>query len=78
MLPLVHLPLLTLLQVGYGDFSPQNDGTKIFFIFWIFFGLSVAATGLAMLVDTSTQAVDTSNAGIYRKTINGACNQSPE
>jgi len=66
----LYMTFVTITTVGYGDFSPQNDGTKIFFIFWIFFGLSVVATGLAMLVDTSTQAVDTSNAGIYRKTIN--------
>lgn len=47
----LYMTFITITTVGYGDFSPQQDGTKIFFIFWIFFGLSVVATGLAMMVD---------------------------
>jgi voltage-gated potassium channel Kch len=44
----------TVTTVGYGDYSPSYDGTKIFTIFYAFFGLGIASwaifdTGIAVV-----------------------------
>ena len=37
----VYFSVITLTTVGYGDFSPQTDGGKIFTIFYIFIGIGI-------------------------------------
>jgi len=67
----LYMTFVTITTVGYGDFSPEGDGTKIFFIFWIFFGLSVVATGLALIVESSTKIEDADeDPSLYRRSIN--------
>jgi voltage-gated potassium channel Kch len=45
----------TVTTVGYGDYSPNYDGTKIFTIFYAFFGLGVASWAI---FDTGIAVVD--------------------
>jgi len=68
----LYMTFVTITTVGYGDLSPDGDGTKIFFIFWIFFGLSIVATGLALIVEFSTklELEETEEVGLYRRTMN--------
>lgn len=37
----IYFTVVTLTTVGYGDFSPQTDGGKIFTIFYIFIGIGI-------------------------------------
>jgi len=37
----LYFSVITLTTVGYGDFSPQTTGGKIFTIFYIFIGLGM-------------------------------------
>jgi len=37
----VYFSVITLTTIGYGDFSPQTDGGKIFAIFYIFIGIGI-------------------------------------
>lgn len=37
----VYFSVITLTTVGYGDYSPQTDGGKIFTIFYIFMGIGI-------------------------------------
>merc|ERR1711934_174294 len=46
----LYVTFVTITTVGYGDISPSKTATKIFFMFWILFGLSIVASGLGMFV----------------------------
>lgn len=37
----IYFSVVTLTTVGYGDFSPQTDGGKLFTIFYIIIGLGL-------------------------------------
>jgi len=37
----IYFSVVTLTTIGYGDFSPQTDGGKIFTIFYIFIGIGI-------------------------------------
>lgn len=37
----LYFSVITLTTVGYGDFSPQTQGGKVFTIFYIFIGLGM-------------------------------------
>lgn len=37
----LYFSVITLTTVGYGDFSPQTDGGKLFTIFYILIGLGM-------------------------------------
>jgi len=36
-----YFSVITLTTVGYGDYSPQTDGGKLFAIFYIFMGIGI-------------------------------------
>lgn len=40
----LYFAAVTVTTVGYGDFGPQNDGMKIFTVFYILFGLIIVAS----------------------------------
>jgi len=40
----VYFSVITLTTVGYGDFSPQTDGGKLFTIFYIVIGIGIILT----------------------------------
>jgi len=37
----IYFSIITLTTIGYGDFSPQTDGGKLFTIFYIIIGVGV-------------------------------------
>lgn len=37
----IYFCIITLTTIGYGDFSPQTDGGKLFTIFYILIGLGI-------------------------------------
>ena len=37
----IYFSIITLTTIGYGDFSPQTDGGKIFTIFYIIIGIGI-------------------------------------
>jgi len=39
-----YFSVITLTTVGYGDFSPQTDGGKLFTIFYIVIGIGIILT----------------------------------
>jgi len=39
------------LQVGYGDISPTKDGSKLFFVFYIMFGLFIFAAAIGFVFE---------------------------
>ncbi len=47
----LYFSVITLTTVGYGDFSPQTTGGKIFTIFYIFIGLGMILSFLQTLFD---------------------------
>ena len=47
----LYFSVITLTTVGYGDFSPQTNGGKIFTIFYIFIGLGMILSFLQTLFD---------------------------
>ncbi|MEM1120730.1 MAG: potassium channel family protein [Bacteroidota bacterium] len=47
----LYFSVITLTTVGYGDFSPQTDGGKIFTIFYIFIGLGMILSFIQTLFD---------------------------
>jgi len=44
-----YYTIVTCVTVGYGDFAPTKTGTKIFTIFFIFAGISMAGVALGIL-----------------------------
>ena len=46
----VYFSAYTITTVGYGDFTPKTDVGKIFTIFYVFAGVSIALYGLSLLV----------------------------
>lgn len=40
----LYFSIITLTTIGYGDFSPQTDGGKMFTIFYIFLGIGIILT----------------------------------
>lgn len=51
----LYFSVITLTTVGYGDFSPQTNGGKIFTIFYIFIGLGMILSFLHTLFDHFNQ-----------------------
>lgn len=47
----LYFSVITLTTVGYGDFSPQTTGGKLFTIFYIFIGLGMILSFLQTLFD---------------------------
>ncbi len=37
----IYFSVITLTTIGYGDFSPQTDGGKLFTIFYILMGIGI-------------------------------------
>lgn len=40
----IYFSIITLTTIGYGDFSPQTDGGKLFTIFYILIGIGIILT----------------------------------
>jgi len=51
----LYFSVITLTTVGYGDFSPQTRGGKIFTIFYIFIGLGMILSFLHTVFDHFNQ-----------------------
>lgn len=51
----LYFSVITLTTVGYGDFSPQTTGGKLFTIFYIFIGLGMILSFLQTLFDHFNQ-----------------------
>ena len=47
----LYFSVITLTTVGYGDFSPQTMGGKLFTIFYIFIGLGMILSFLHTVFD---------------------------
>ena len=47
----LYFSVITLTTVGYGDFSPQTSGGKLFTIFYIFIGLGMILSFLHTVFD---------------------------
>lgn len=47
----LYFSVITLTTVGYGDFSPQTSGGKLFTIFYIFIGLGMIISFLHTVFD---------------------------
>jgi len=47
----LYFSVITLTTIGYGDFSPQTTGGKIFTIFYIFIGLGMILSFLHTVFD---------------------------
>lgn len=47
----LYFSVITLTTVGYGDFSPQTNGGKIFTIFYIFIGLGMILSFIQTIFD---------------------------
>lgn len=47
----LYFSVITLTTVGYGDFSPQTTGGKVFTIFYIFIGLGMILSFLHTVFD---------------------------
>ena len=45
----LYFSVITLTTVGYGDFSPQTDGGKVFTMIYIFIGLGILAGFITLL-----------------------------
>ena len=45
----LYFSVITLTTVGYGDFSPQTDGGKVFTMIYIFVGLGILAGFITLL-----------------------------
>jgi potassium channel subfamily K len=51
-----YMTCITMTSVGYGDYSPQTQGGRLFGIFWILFGTLVVVNLASDLADTFLQA----------------------
>lgn len=51
----LYFSVITLTTVGYGDFSPQTMGGKLFTIFYIFIGLGMILSFLHTVFDHFNQ-----------------------
>ena len=45
---MIYLGFISLLTIGYGDFSPQTQGGRLFGIFWIMLGTVIVANFLGI------------------------------
>ena len=45
---MIYLGFISLLTIGYGDFSPQTQGGRLFAIFWIMLGTVIVANFLGI------------------------------
>ena len=46
----IYFSVISLATVGYGDFTPQTDGGKIFTMFYLFIGIGIIAALLNTLL----------------------------
>jgi len=53
----VYFCMVTMSTVGYGDFSPSTDGTKVFTTFWVFIGVLVVFSQLGACLGQLTAPV---------------------
>lgn len=54
----LYFSVITLTTVGYGDFSPQTTGGKIFTIFYIILGIGMILTFVHTLYNHYTEIRD--------------------
>lgn len=45
-----YFPVVSLLTVGYGDFTPQTDFGKLFTIFYLIFGVGILASFVSIIL----------------------------
>jgi len=45
----LYFTVVTMSTVGYGDLHPTNDGTRLFTIFFILFGVTIAVSSITYL-----------------------------
>ena len=48
----IYFSVVTISTVGYGDFSPETAGGKIFTMFYILIGLGVFVTAATTIADS--------------------------
>ncbi|MGB0522685.1 MAG: potassium channel family protein [Flammeovirgaceae bacterium] len=54
----LYFSVITLTTVGYGDFSPQTDGGKIFTIIYIISGIAIILTFINTLYNHYNEMVN--------------------
>lgn len=55
----VYFSVITLSTIGYGDFSPQTDGGKLFTIFYIIIGIGIILSFINSIYNHYSKAVKT-------------------
>lgn len=45
----LYFVVATLATVGYGDIHPTNDGTRLFTVFFILIGVSIAISSISVI-----------------------------
>jgi len=53
----VYFSVITLSTIGYGDFSPQTDGGKLFTIFYIIIGIGIILSFINAIYNHYSNAV---------------------
>jgi len=47
----MYMSVITMTTVGYGDFSPQSQGGRVFAIFWILFGVLAVTRAISDVIN---------------------------
>ena len=55
----IYFSVITLSTIGYGDFSPQTDGGKLFTIFYIIIGIGIILSFINAIYHHYSTAVKT-------------------
>ncbi len=71
-----YFSVVTLCTVGYGDFHPTTDGSRLFTAFYILLGVAIAVSALAVM-GTSYLARRDERIASHRKRRTGDSSESP-
>ena len=63
----LYFSVITLTTIGYGDLSPTTSGSKLFTIFYVFFGLSIL---LAFMTQLAQERIEIRESRLSKKQKN--------